>query len=200
MMTTRENLILSAAFLFCLVDSAFAGEIVVSPPTNSRGNGTAASREKARSYLDDKESSPPTILVIPEDEDGGVLSPRGMGVPQDNRSKARDYIRDADSGLPAAVIVPTDQAPGIDSSKRQNIERNLGKARSYLDGGGTGSGSKAGTYVQMGTSVGIIGSDGVVVFDCSDTSNTAGRIGEDLQPGSEFIVVINGKKQKARCR
>lgn len=201
-MNYQKEIVLCAALLFCLVGLAFAGEIVVSPTTSSRSGAVpaASSREKARSYLDDKDSPAPTILVLPEEEDGGVLSPRGMGVPQDNRSKARDYIRDSDSGLPTAVIIPTDQAPGTDSSRRQNTERNLGKARGYLDGGGAGSGSKAGTYVQLGTSVGVVGSDGVIVFDCSVTSNTAGRIGEDLHSGSEFVVVIGGKKQKARCR
>jgi len=178
-----------------------AGEIVVVPssvPTKGSATGASESARKARSSRNDPSVPAVTTIVIVPEEEEGVLSPSGVGAPPDNRAKARGYSRGSDSGAPGTVLILPDNAPDGAGTTRDNLERNRGKARRYSDGE-TAAG-KAGTYVKIGTSVGVVGSDGVVVFVCDETNNVAGRIGEDTQSGNVFVVVINGKMAKARCK
>ena len=178
-----------------------AGEIVVVPSGGAaKGGATGASesRMKARSSRNDPSvPAVTTIVIVPEDEEG-VLSPPEMGAPPDNRAKARGYSRGLD-GSPATVLIMPDNAPDGTGTARDSLEKNRGKARRYSEGEAGGVG-KAGTYVKTGTSVGVVGSDGVVVFVCDDTNNIAGRIGDDTQSGNVFAIVINGKLAKARCK
>ncbi|MDP2785172.1 MAG: hypothetical protein Q8O38_11360 [Sulfurimicrobium sp.] len=179
-----------------------AGEIVVVPSggaAKSSAAGASESRKKARSSRNDPSAPAATAIVIVPEEEEGVLSPSGMGAPPDNRAKARDYSRDSDSGSPATVLKLPDNAPDGTETARDSLEKNRSKARRYSEGD-TGNGGKAGTYVKIGTSVGVVGSDGVVVFVCDDTNNTAGHIGDDTRSGNVFSIVINGNLVKARCK
>jgi len=158
---------------------------------------------KARSSRSDP-SAPAvtTIIIVPEDEEG-FLSPPTVGAPPDNRAKARDYLRGPDSGSPATVLIVPDNAPaGAETDRGNSLERNRAKARRYSDGDASGGGSvgKPGTYIKIGTSVGVVGPDGVVDFVCDETNNVAGRIGDDTQSGNVFAIVVNGKLAKARCK
>ncbi|OGQ88201.1 MAG: hypothetical protein A2512_02555 [Deltaproteobacteria bacterium RIFOXYD12_FULL_56_24] len=186
--------------LFC-ARTGIGGEIILSPPLDKNRPARTDNSEKARSYLNEEtsETSPPSIVIIPDWEDEGILSPRVLEMPQDNRSKARDYIRNRDprQGLPTIIIPP---AGSRTNPTRDAAEKQRNKARSYLDGWDGAAGIKPGTSIQIGTTVGVAGKDGVIVFDCSTISNVAGRIGDDLQSGNEFIVVINRKNYRARCR
>lgn len=177
-----------------------AGEIVVVPSGSAASSATGASESarKARSSRNDPSVPAVTAIVIMPEEEEGVLSPSGVGAPPDNRAKARSYSRGSDSGAPGTVLILPDNAPDGTGTARDSLERNRSKARRYSDGE-TGVG-KAGTYVKIGTSVGVVGSDGVIVFVCDETNNVAGRIGDDTQTGNVFAVVVNGKMAKARCK
>ena len=183
-----------------------AGEIIVAPSggaAKSSAAGASESRMKARSSRSDP-SAPAvtTIIIVPEDEEG-FLSPPTVGAPPDNRAKARDYLRGPDSGSPATVLIVPDNAPaGAETDRGNSLERNRAKARRYSDGDASGGGSvgKPGTYIKIGTSVGVVGPDGVVDFVCDETNNVAGRIGDDTQSGNVFAIVVNGKLAKARCK
>lgn len=184
-----------------LAEVSTAGEILIGPSGGGSRSPSSDNREKARDYIkeDRSESGSPNIVIVPDHDGSGIFSPRIMELPQDNRSKARDYIRDKDSGtsLPAIIVPPSGSRS---DSTRDAAERQRNKARGYVDGWDGATGSKPGTYVQIGTSMGVTGKDGIIVFDCAAISNVAGRIGDDLRSGSDFIVVINGKNHKARCR
>lgn len=180
----------------------FSSEIIVPVGGATRGTASSASeaRKKARaSVVEPAPPLPATIIAEPVEEEDGVLSRPSRGMPTDNRARALDYSRGLDPDRPAVIVVPGEPAPGSMESTREGVERNLGRARQYSEGA-TGSGAKAGTYVKIGTAVGVVGKDGVVVMVCDETNNTAGRIGDDTQSGNMFNVVINGKVAKARCK
>lgn len=179
-----------------------AGEIVVAPSGGAaKNNATSASESRMKARATRNDSSAPattTIVIVPEEEEG-VLSPSGMSAPPDNRTKARGYSRGTDSGNPATVLILPENTSDGAGTARESLEKNRSKAHRYSEGEASGSG-RTGTYVKIGTSVGIVGSDGVVVFACDETNNIAGRIGDDTQPGNVFFVIINGKQAKARCK
>ena len=183
-----------------------AGEIVVVPSGGAARNsatGASESRKKARSSRNDPSATTTTTIIVVPEEEEGVLSPSGMGAPPDNRAKARDYSRGSDSGSPATVLILPDNAPDGTETARDSLEKNRSKARRYSEGdtgNGGGNGGKAGTYVKVGTSVGVVGPDGVVIFVCDDTNNIAGHIGDDTRSGNVFSIVINGNLVKARCK
>lgn len=183
-----------------------AGEIVVFPSggvAKSGETGASESRKKARASRNDPSATAETAIIIVPEEEEGVLSPPGMGAPPDNRAKARSYSRGTDSGGPATVLILPDNLSEGAETARDSLEKTRSKARRYSDGetgGRVGNGAKAGAFVKIGTSVGVVGSDGVVVFVCDDTNNTAGHIGDDTQSGNVFSIVVNGKLTKARCK
>ena len=94
--------------------------------------------------------------------------------------------------LPESVIEPGDASKKV-------LETNVSKARSYSDAS-TSNKSQKGTHIKIGTSTGVLGSDGIMVLDCGDTNNTSGHIGDDTYSGSYFNIYVNGKPAKARCR
>jgi hypothetical protein len=178
----------------------FASEIVVTPlggSTQESASGASRNRQKAQSAAH-VGTAPIPVMIVTEEEDG-VLTPAQMGAPADNRDKARSYSRETGAGHPAPLRIITDNAVDGSDSARDNLERNRNKARRYAEGV-SGSNTKAGTYIKVGPSTGVVGADGVVVFACEDTNNIAGRIGDDTQSGNIFSVVINGKTIKARCK
>ena len=181
----------------------FSSEIVVPLAGASKSNATSAaeSRRKARSAASDAPPviSSPVIVIAPEPEEEGVLSPSRMSSPADNRTKAKEYSRGLTPSNGTTVQLLTDTPSDTLDANQSNLEKNRNKARQYADGG-IGSGAKPGTYIKLGTSTGVIGKDGVVVFVCEETNNTVGRIGDDTQSGNIFSVLVNGKLVKARCK
>lgn len=183
-----------------------AGEIIVVPSAGAQKNSATSASESARraraARNDPSATAPATIIIVPEEE--GVLSPPGVSAPPDNRVKARDYSRGVNSnGSTTVLILPDGVSDGAETTRGEILERNRSKARQYSDGdidGNKGNGGKTGTIVKMGTSVGAVGSDGVIVFVCDDTNNVAGRVGDDTKSGNVFSVVINGRLTKARCK
>lgn len=184
-----------------------AGEIIVVPSVGAQKNSATSASENARKARaarnDPSATAPATIIIVPEEEEG-VLSPPGVSAPPDNRVKAKDYSRGVNPNSSTTVLIlPDGVADGTETSRGESLERNRSKARQYSDGdvdGNRGNGGKAGTIVKMGTSVGAVGSDGVIVFVCDDTNNVAGRVGDDTKSGNVFSVVINGRLTKARCK
>ena len=177
-------------------------EIVVpwAGATKSSATSASESRRKARASAND--AVPPvltTIVVVPEAEEEGVLSPSRMSTPSDNRTKARDYSRGVDPANATTVQILIDNTVSGVETNQSNLEKNLNKARQYSEGA-SNTGGKSGTRLKVGTSVGVVGADGVVVVVCDDTNNTAGHIGDDTQSGNIFSIVINGKLSKARCK
>lgn len=177
-----------------------AGEIVVVPSgtaVKSTATGASDNRKSARAIRDPAASKTQTIIIVPEDEEG-VLSPSMVPAPADNRSKARDYSRGTDSnGSTTVIIVPEDS--GAETDRGRSLSRNRSKARRYSDDG-AGVSTQTGSVVKIGTAVGIMGADGVVVYACDDVNNAAGRIGDDSQAGNVFTVMVGSKQVRARCK
>lgn len=177
-----------------------AGEIVVTPSGDAvKNTATSASdsRKKARAARDPSAQKTQIIIIAPEEEEG-VLSPSGIAAPPDNRARARDYSRGVDSTSPATIVILPDGS-STETDRENSLARNRSKARQYSEEGAGRKGQK-GTFVKIGTAVGVMGSDGVVVYVCDDTNNAAGRIGDDTQPGNVFTVMVGGKPVKARCK
>ena len=146
----------------------------------------AEARGKAKAYQESASGSP-TIIVIPEEEEEGLLGPRRQpesGAAQ-NRAKASQYRQGQGT---AQVPIPSSQdpqSPGASTAER--AQENRLKARSYV--------STDNTVV-----IERIGSDGIPIVSCNKlVSNVAGRIGDDMQPGGVFFIMRDNKPFKVRC-
>ncbi|MGE5492918.1 MAG: hypothetical protein ACM31P_16695 [Actinomycetota bacterium] len=174
------------SFLLVLMvgHGAWAGEILLGPDKSDvRTPGARSQRERAGAYQRGAE-------VLPEEEEGGFLSPSGGAPAQErafeNRSRARAYQQGMD--LPAAVQgLPA----GLGDPTGQDRARDLrGRAKVY-----TGSGSG------QDLDLSHVGQDGIPIVPCrSDVDNVAARIGEDAVSGSVFYVMRQGKQVKVRCK
>jgi len=165
-------------------------EIVI-PTQQDSGGKTAKSaaevRGKARAYQESA-SGNSTIIVVPGDEDEGLLGPRRQpetGASQ-NRAKARQYQQGQ-----GAAQVPIPITPDSGSAAPTTVERaqeNRAKARSYVS-------SSDNTVV-----IERIGSDGIPIVSCGKlAANVVGRIGDDVQPGGIFFIMRDNKPFKVRC-
>ena len=186
---------------FILGSVQFAGQIILAEPANDKKIerlGASESRKKAISSLDEVTPPAATIIIVPEEEQG-VLSPSGGSAPPDNRKRAKNYLLDSETGkVPSVPRSSEGTSIGVDTPPNA-AERSANKARRYLDGS-SASGVKPGTTIKSGSAVGVVGTDGVVVFACDDTNNIAGRIGDDSQSGNLLTIELNGKLVKARCK
>jgi len=176
-------------------DRLLAGEIILVPQPGSgkaagKTAGASEQRDRAKAYQND-EAAAPTIIVVPEEEAEGALSPRGNapeGRARDNRSRAGDYQRGTDSSLHPGLIKPD---TGI-----------------LLDGGTTqdrahDNRARAGVYSRGESQSGLtgrVGPDGIPLVVCKDRDNVAGQIGDDLKPGSVIVILRDGKQVKVRCQ
>ncbi len=169
--------------------SFLLAEIVV-PAQQDSGLKTrksaAESRSKAKAYQESASGSP-TIIVIPEEEEEGLLGPRRQpesGASQ-NRAKASQYRQGQGS---TQVPIPTTQdSGGTGASTAERAQESRLKARSYV--------STDNTVV-----IERIGSDGIPIVSCSKlAANVAGRIGDDMQPGGVFFIMRDNKPFKVRC-
>ncbi|HZX29777.1 MAG TPA: hypothetical protein VFF03_00360 [Rhodocyclaceae bacterium] len=163
---------------------AWAGEILVGPDKSEiRTPGARNQRERAGAYQRGAE-------VLPEEEEGGFLSPSGGAPAQErafeNRAKARAYQQGVDG--PAAIQgLPA----GLGELTGQDRARDLrGRAKVY-----TGSGSG------QDMDLSHVGADGIPIVPCrGEADNVAARIGEDAVSGSVFYVLRQGKQVKVRCK
>jgi hypothetical protein len=177
-------------------------EIIVPLGGSSKGSSSSNAsepRKKARAALEKTENPTVEGVIVELEEPEGILSRARVGVPTDNRAKALNYLNGSEGGRVQMVRPPIEAAPGTIEATRSNLERNRDKAHRYSEDGSSAAG-KTGTFVKIGTEVGVVGSDGVIVVTCESTNNTAGRIGDDTQSGNYFSVVVNGKLAKARCK
>ena len=168
---------------------------------NSRSTSAADSerRNKARAALLNAESaveSSPTIQVIQDNE--SYMSPGTSSAPPDNRRKAREYLQDNSTQILVIPKVGT-ETPSTTGGNRENASRNLNKARRYAQDQDDGP-TNTGKFVQIGTSMGVVGKDGVIDIVCDGVNNNAGRIGDDSKSGSMFTIMVAGKPALARCK
>jgi hypothetical protein len=184
----------------------FLSEIILPAGQPSRSSASSASmgaseaRRKAIRYSSDETPTAPADPVPPPVEDSGdaAMFPRAPGPATENRLRARDRLNGTQGGN-QVQLAPITAEPGTPEARRENMNRNLDKAQGYSSGN-TSRGGKAGTFISLGTAVGVTGPDGVLVVSCDATNNAAGRIGNDDGPGGTFDVVLNGKLVRARCK
>ena len=182
-------------------------EIVVSggaAPSSSAGNGRSTSpaasesRNRAREALADAASQSEVLSNVIVVEEDSYTAPGRNGVPPDNRRKAREYSQGEGGVNPVIVLTKPGSETSVPSA-REGHSRNVNKAQRYLmdqDDGPTNSGK----FTQSGTTMGVMGKDGVILMVCDGVNNTAGRIGDDTQSGNVLTILINGKPTPARCK
>lgn len=176
-----------------------AGEIVIS--SHPKASDPAATTEKdasrqmesAREHRTGQTSSTtPTVIVVPEDDEG-MLSPRRSGSgAAEHSSRARTYRQiDSSSGaVMPPLSVPDASMPGVkmeNASQRARDNRN--RATEYRTG-----------ETRIGNQVAVVGKDGLPIIDCSATENAAGRIGDDTRSGSVIILIQDRNQIRVRCR
>jgi hypothetical protein len=143
-------------------------------------------RGKAKAYQEST-SGTPTIVVVPEEEEEGLLGPRRQpesGAAQ-SRSKASQYRQGQGSAQSPIPITQDSGSAGANTADR--IQESRLKARSYV--------STDNTVV-----IERIGPDGIPIVSCGKLiANVAGRIGDDMQPGGVFFIMRDNKPFKVRC-
>ncbi|MDP1605858.1 MAG: hypothetical protein Q8L93_04315 [Rhodocyclaceae bacterium] len=161
----------------CIVTTLAAAEIVI-PPQKS----VEAERAKAAPLI------VPTIILLPAEEDEGVLAPRYRpdGRAADQRHKARQYREGVPPfGTPligdgAIILLP-------EETTADRARENRARARAYVTDGNK-------------LPIERMGSDGIPVIRCAlPASSVAGRIGDDTRAGSLFYIVQGNQRIKVRC-
>lgn len=177
-------------------DRLLAGEIIMVPQqgagkTPSKASRATEQRDRAKAYQKDETLGGTTILVLPEEDSEGTLSPRGNAPPErarENRSRASDFQNDTDSFLSPGLIKP-DTDTLLDGGTTQDRARaNRSRASAYSKGDS-----------QTGLT-GRIGPDGIPLVVCKDRDNVAGQIGDGLTSGSVIVILRDGKQVKVRCQ
>jgi len=181
----------------------FHSEIILpqsEPQKSSSSRNAKDSRRKAQRYIVEEPAAVPTEseMPIPEERSDAAMFPRAPSAASESRLRARERMNGTQPGV-LLQLAPVATEPGSAEARHENVTRNIEKAQGYSGGNGT-RGGKAGTYISLGTSVGVPGPDGVLVISCDPTNNSAGRIGNDDGPGSAFDLVLNGKVVRARCK
>ena len=157
----------------------------------SKAAGASEQRDRAKSYQQDEAPASTTVIVLPEEEADGALSPRGSPPPEkarDNRSRASDYQHGTDSPLLNRLVKP-EAGSGVEPGSTQDRARD--------------NRSRAGAYSRGETPSGLtgrVGPDGIPLVVCKDKDNVAGQIGDGLQSGSVIVILRDGKQVKVRCQ
>ena len=179
-------------------------EIVVSggaaPSRSCRSTSPAASesRNRAREALADAASQSGALNNVIVLEEDSYIAPGSNGALPDNRRKAKEYSQGESDVSPVIVLTKPGSETSVPSA-RESQRRNVNKAQRYLtdqDDEPTNSGK----FTRSGTTMGVMGKDGVILIVCDGVNNTAGRIGDDTQPGNVLTILINGKPTPARCK
>lgn len=178
----------AVALLLCVTHAAVAGEIILTPKTDS-GKSTAAigaeNREKARAYLDDGKPAPgTTVIVVPDDEEG-MLAPRGSGIlsPSGAGERAKEYVKKP--GVQNRIVIVPERDPSKPPTRKEQTEINHSKARAWVKGE-----SPERTW----------GADKLPLVNCREADSVSGRIGDDTLSGSVITVFQNGRQVKVRCK
>jgi hypothetical protein len=169
----------------------FAGEIIVSPQIDINSSHTNASDQvdRARSNRKDEAPNATTIIILPEGADQGVLTPGHSGTQpnaQSIRLKARKY-----------------QQNGSQSSEPGALRFELSEDETTAQGQARDNRKRASNYAKgdlKSILTGKVGADGIPIVVCKGVNNQAGRIGDDIESGSVFSVVQNGRSVKVRCQ
>ncbi|MCX7170258.1 MAG: hypothetical protein NTY41_08200 [Proteobacteria bacterium] len=177
-------------------DWLLAGEIIMVPQPGSgktpgKSPSSSEQRDRAKAYQKDQASGTPTIIVVPEEESEGALSPRGSapeGRARENRSRAGDYQRGTDSSLHPGMVKPEAGILLDGGTTQERAHDNRSRASGYSRG-----------ESQSGIA-GRIGPDGIPLVVCKDRDNVAGQIGDDLKSGSVIVILRDGKQVKVRCQ
>ena len=173
-----------------------AGEIIMVPQSGSgkapgKTSGAREQRDRAKAYRTEEAEVAPTVIVVPEEESEGALSPRG-GAPEgrarDNRSRAGDYQRGTDSSLHPGLIKPDAGVPLDPGTTQERAHDNRARASGYSRG------------ENQSGHTGRVGTDGIPLVVCKDRDNVAGQIGDALKPGSVIVILRDGKQVKVRCQ
>ncbi len=133
----------------------------------------------------------------PSEESEAILLPGRSSAPPSQRARARSYLQDGDNGAQRPPE-PVYLVPSEEPTTKDNAQRNLNKARQYQHNQ-DGEPVNTGKFVQIGTTRGVVGKDGVIEMVCDGVNNHAGHIGDDTRSGSVFTIMISGKPAKARC-
>lgn len=172
-----------------------AGEIELAPAAErTRSNASSAARtqkERAGAYQGRPVTTP---AVSEEDEEEGVMSPRG-GVPAENRAY-ENRVR--------AGAYQQGKMPPQEMSLEKLMNGTAGESPMNTQERARDSRLKARSYVDTSKDVDLsnVGRDGIPVVPCDkDVSNVSGRIGGDENvSGSLFQIYRNGKPVKVRCQ
>lgn len=171
---------------FSIARPATAEIVVPAQPDSMKttSKSAAEARSKAKLYQDSGSASP-TIIVIPEEEEG-LLGPRRQPESRasENRAKARQYQEGGAPQIPA----PLRRDPaGSEMTTSERASENKARARAYVSTDNT-------IVIQR------IGADGIPIVSCGKLAdNVAGRIGDDAQSGGIFFIMRDNKPFKVRC-
>lgn len=169
------------ASMFLMAGSGVA-ELIVAPEMGAaRPSNASSQRERAGAYQNE-------VPVIAEDDDYGLMSPRG-GAPAENKAyenrvKAKAYQQSGEGipqPLPGAIL-------GVETGQPRSTEQRS-RAKAY-----TGSGN--GQDIDLSH----VGRDGIPLVRCSDIDNVSGRIGDDTHSGSLVLIIRQGRQIKVRCK
>jgi hypothetical protein len=155
---------------------------------------TPSPAQNARQWLEQKDSESSWVA----EEEESILLPGRSSAPPSQRARARGYLQEGNQGLPRPSE-PFNVQPFEESSTKENAQRNQSKARKYLQNQ-DGEPVNTGKFVQIGTTRGVVGKDGVIEMVCDGVNNHAGHIGDDTRSGNLFTIMISGKPAKARCK
>jgi hypothetical protein len=182
----------------------FLSEIIMPSGELSRSStsvGASEARRKARRAVSEDVATETPVEPVPpisDESTDAAMFPRPPAPATENRLRARDRLN-GNMGGTQVQLTPITADPGTPEARRENMNRNIDKAQAYSGSNGTRAG-KSGTFISLGTAVGVAGPDGVLVVSCDATNNAAGRIGNDDGPGGTFDVVMGGKLVRARCK
>lgn len=184
---------------------AGAGAILLEAPATPAPSAAVNQADRARAHTVQELDAMPTVELV---EPAAARSPSGRSA-TDARARSKRFLSNNGvettesnvplAPVPAATLGANPASVTNPAAHTQRTESALAKARRYANGGDA-SAPKAGLFVRLGTAVGVVGADGVIVFACSDTDNIAGRVGDSVKPGSLFTVLMNGRATPARCR
>jgi len=160
-------------------------ELVVGPDKTSapKVSNSRNQRERAGAY---QQEAP----VNSEEEDFGILSPRGGSPAEErayeSRTRAKNY-------QPGGNVPPGSVGSGVMIGGTEIIE-----------GGATSNRNRAKAYTGSGNfgeiDLSHVGRDGIPIVPCQEVDNVSGRIGDDSSSGALVMIIRQGKQVKVRCR
>ncbi len=165
----------------------FGAEFILGPaddrPSTQR-DSAATMRERARAQRGD-DGAAPSISTIIEELDDFQIGPRSSGANTENRNRAKSYQQGGDGSTPLdleRLLIDPD-------SNRGRVKSNLDRAHAYQQGRSPGV-----TNSRMG------GTENLPLVDCGAVQSNAGRIGDDVGPGSVLTIMKGDRGVRVRCK